>query len=267
MKERNCCMNIKSPNGDYEYTSEDIEIVEILLRRLSNKIETITYTELSEQVSTHPNPHFGFNTPLLKIGFLCHQLDLPFITCCVITANKKPPGEGIRHLYKECGIILDGKSDKEIYDNEREKVRSCNEWQRLADYLGINIHMPLNGEVIYPDDIDDKAVFAEGAKKRITVNKYERDRNARNKCIEYYAQKDGCVKCQICGFDFGKKYGDAYRNIIQVHHIVPLSKIDKNYEVNPKKDLIPVCPNCHVVLHSKVGETVDELRNRLHENI
>ena len=87
------------------------------------------------------------------------------------------------------------------------------------------------------------------------------------KCIEYYAQKDGCIKCQICGFDFGKKYGDAYRNIIQVHHIVPLSKIDKNYEVNPKKDLIPVCPNCHVVLHSKVGETVDELRNRLHENI
>ena len=174
-------MNIKSPNDDYEYTSEDIEIVEILLRRLSNKIETITYTELSEQVSTHPNPHFGFNTPLLKIDFLCHQLDLPFITCCVITANKKLPGEGIRHLYKECGIILDRKSDKEIYDNEREKVRSCNEWQRLADYLGINIHMPLNGEVIYPDGIDDKAVFAEGAKKRITVNKYERDRNARKK--------------------------------------------------------------------------------------
>ena len=58
------CVNIKSPNGDYEYTSEDIEIVDILLRRLGNKIETITYTELSEQVSTHPNPHFGFNTPL-----------------------------------------------------------------------------------------------------------------------------------------------------------------------------------------------------------
>ena len=55
MKERNCCMNIKSPNDDYEYTSEDIEIVDILLRRLGNKIETITYTELSEQVSTHPN--------------------------------------------------------------------------------------------------------------------------------------------------------------------------------------------------------------------
>ena len=43
-------MNIKSPNDDYEYTSEDIEIVEILLRRLSNKIETITYTEWEYEI-------------------------------------------------------------------------------------------------------------------------------------------------------------------------------------------------------------------------
>lgn len=85
-------MNIKRPKGDYEYTTEDIETVEVLLKHLGKRTGTISYTELSKEVSTHPNPHFGFNTPLLKIGFLCNQLGLPFITCCVVTANQKLPG-------------------------------------------------------------------------------------------------------------------------------------------------------------------------------
>lgn len=58
------CVNIKSPNGDCEYTTEDIEIVEVLLKHLGKRDGTITYTELSKEVSMHPNPHFGFNTPL-----------------------------------------------------------------------------------------------------------------------------------------------------------------------------------------------------------
>ena len=82
-------MNIKRPKGDYEYTTEDIETVEVLLKHLGKRTGTISYAELSKEVSTHPNPHFGFNTPLLKIGFLCNQLGLPFITCCVVTANYK----------------------------------------------------------------------------------------------------------------------------------------------------------------------------------
>ena len=120
-------MNIKSPNDDYEYTSEDIEIVEILLRRLSNKIETITYTELSEQVSTHPNPHFGFNTPLLKMSFLCHQLDLPFITCCVITANKNFRGKALGTYTRNVELFLMEKVIKKYMTmNEKKYVHAMN---------------------------------------------------------------------------------------------------------------------------------------------
>ena len=86
----------------------------------------------------------------------------------------------------------------------------------------------------------------EGAKKQIIVNAYERNSKARKECIDYYG-----AKCQICDFDFGKFYGDKFCNVIQVHHIKPLSQIKEGYTVNPKTDLIPVCPNCHAALHSK----------------
>ena len=67
------------------------------------------------------------------------------------------------------------------------------------------------------------------------------------------------------GIFFEEKYGEKYKNIIEVHHIIPLSEIKQSYKVNPIKDLLPVCPNCHVVLHSNVGESIEELKERLME--
>ncbi|NLK97261.1 MAG: hypothetical protein GX272_04170 [Epulopiscium sp.] len=88
--------------------------------------------------------------------------------------------------------------------------------------------------------------FIEGAKKQIIINAYERNPIARKKCIEIHGSK-----CVICGFDFGTFYGADFEGKIHVHHIKPLHLIDETYEVNPEHDLVPVCPNCHMVLHSK----------------
>ena len=52
-------------------------------------------------------------------------------------------------------------------------------------------------------DHDNFTSIIEGAKKQITVNKYERDPNARRICIEEF----GAI-CQACDFDFQKTYGD-----------------------------------------------------------
>lgn len=48
-----------------------------------------------------------------------------------------------------------------------------------------------------------------------------------------------------------KVYGEIGRGFIHVHHKVPLSSIGKEYELDPIKDLVPVCPNCHAMLHRK----------------
>ncbi len=100
-----------------------------------------------------------------------------------------------------------------------------------------------------PEEISEeesKSLF-EGAKRQITVNDYERNPQARKVCIEYYG-----VSCQICGFDFGKFYGNQFEGIIRVLHKKPISELKDNYQINPKKDLIPVCPNCHSAVHSRI---------------
>lgn len=102
----------------------------------------------------------------------------------------------------------------------------------------------------------------EGAVDKMFVNHYERNREAREECIRL----KGC-RCSICGFDFEKAYGPMGRHFIHVHHVVPISSIGKDYKLNVATDLIPVCPNCHAMLHSKPGKyeayTPDELRAKI----
>jgi len=97
----------------------------------------------------------------------------------------------------------------------------------------------------------------EGAKKQITVNSYERNPEARRKCIKEY----GC-KCSVCGFDFAEYYGDIGIGFVEVHHLKPLNEINEEYEVNPLNDLRPICPNCHSMLH-RAGLSIEQLRDIL----
>ncbi|MCL6612536.1 MAG: HNH endonuclease [Peptococcaceae bacterium] len=111
-------------------------------------------------------------------------------------------------------------------------------------------------EVRFPEEIpiDEKTTF-EGKAKQVYVNIYERNKSARDKCVKHYG-----YQCIICGFDFEKAYGPIGKNKIHVHHKKPLSEIKDNYEVDPIKDLCPVCPNCHLIIHSKKEPfTIEEM--------
>ena len=100
---------------------------------------------------------------------------------------------------------------------------------------------------LYQDETELNSLeLVEGAIARITVNRYERSRNAKNKCINHHGSA-----CCICGFEFGAKYGPIGEGRIHVHHLVPLSEIKEEYVIDPIKDLRPVCPNCHLIIHSK----------------
>lgn len=110
-------------------------------------------------------------------------------------------------------------------------------------------------EIRLPDEISDEKVIIEGKAKQVYVNVYERDRTARDRCIEHHG-----YQCKICGFDFEKTYGSIGKHKIHVHHIKPLSETKENREVNPVTDLIPVCPNCHLIIHSKKEPfTIEEM--------
>lgn len=101
--------------------------------------------------------------------------------------------------------------------------------------------------------------LAEGVVKQVSVNRYERNRKARNICIAYHG-----TKCKICEFDFEKVYGPIGKNKIHVHHIKPIAKIGHGYIIDPIHDLIPVCPNCHTIIHSKNEPfSIDEVKEIL----
>lgn len=99
----------------------------------------------------------------------------------------------------------------------------------------------------------------EGAKLRVEVNRYERSPVNRAACISHYG-----TKCQVCDFDFWKAYGTIGSEYIEVHHRVPVSEMGGAYRLDPIKDLVPVCANCHAMLHrAKPPLTVDELKQVL----
>lgn len=50
---------------------------------------------------------------------------------------------------------------------------------------------------------------------------------------------------------FQADFGEIGRSFIHVHQLVEVSSIGKDYLIHPIKDLIPVCPNCHALLHRR----------------
>ncbi len=97
---------------------------------------------------------------------------------------------------------------------------------------------------LLPEEVEETPSLFEGAVRQITVNAYERNPVARQKCIVAHG-----TTCCICGFNFGAMYGPEAEGYIHVHHLRALSEADGEYEVDPVEDLCPVCPNCHAVLH------------------
>lgn len=105
-----------------------------------------------------------------------------------------------------------------------------------------------------PFDTQEKMI--EGANKTIIVNSYERNSKARLLCVKNYG-----VKCQVCSFDFENTYGEIGKDFIHVHHLTSIAEIGQEYEIDPVRDLRPVCPNCHSMLHRKENVlTIEELK-------
>ena len=153
-----------------------------------------------------------------------------------------------------------------VFDTLHEKpLLSLSELQRMSDFhwssqaSGIEIPDETTSKledawkkkrgVRLPPPVEEtstSAHYPEGAVVRITVNSYERKPAVRRDCIAHYG-----TACCVCGFRFGEFYGADMSDFIHVHHLKPLSSLGQRYRVSPVRDLRPVCPNCHAVIHSK----------------
>jgi 5-methylcytosine-specific restriction protein A len=65
----------------------------------------------------------------------------------------------------------------------------------------------------------------------------------------------------VCKVNPSIIYGPEAADLIEVHHKLPLSEIKEGYVVDAINDLVPVCPNCHAMIHhGGISRTVDEVR-------
>lgn len=111
----------------------------------------------------------------------------------------------------------------------------------------------------FPEELQDGEGFVEGSAKSVRVNAYERSPGARAKCLAHHG-----YACVVCDFDFEAAYGSLGKNYIHVHHIVPLSEIRGEYLVDPIKDLVPICPNCHAMIHlTRPCLSIEQLKGHL----
>jgi predicted HNH restriction endonuclease len=115
--------------------------------------------------------------------------------------------------------------------------------------------------VVFPDEVEaNLEKLPEGAVYERLVNGYERNPLARQLCIKKYG-----TNCYVCGFSFGAIYGEVVDGFIHVHHLIQLSEVGEEYQVDPIADLRPVCPNCHAVIHHRrdVPYSIEQVRSFL----
>lgn len=109
------------------------------------------------------------------------------------------------------------------------------------------------------DAADDIIGLPEGAKTRIEVNRYERDRRNRAAALSIHG-----FGCKACDLNMADRYGDAATGLIEVHHVTPVSVLGEGYVIDPIRDLVPLCPNCHAVTHRRTPPfSVGEVREMM----
>jgi len=84
----------------------------------------------------------------------------------------------------------------------------------------------------------------EGERQSVVLSKPERNRYNRAICLQFHG-----FACFGCGFKMDEIYGPIGSGVIHVHHLVPLSELDGPVRVDPISDLVPLCPNCHNIVH------------------
>jgi HNH endonuclease len=115
-----------------------------------------------------------------------------------------------------------------------------------------------------PGDLADLLWTLEGKPVLKTHLTRERSASLRSAAREYWRSQQGSLRCIACQFSFGNRYGPAGEDFIELHHVLPLGSHTKAQR-NTARDLIPLCSNCHRMIHRNLNApmSLKELRTIL----
>lgn len=144
-----------------------------------------------------------------------------------------------RELTSESALLLDDIIEMtEGPGRQKERMTiSDNQLKQYRTQRGLAFSLP--------EEIGN-GPYTEGSAKQVLVNRYERDPHARSACIRNYG-----TACSVCNTDLNLVYGPVAAGFIHVHHLLQLSDVGSDYAVDPVRDLRPVCPNCHAIIHRR----------------
>lgn len=96
-------------------------------------------------------------------------------------------------------------------------------------------------------------IVYEGRLISINAKRRVRSQKLRKIAVEHFTHNN-TISCECCGFNFPEFYGKLYgKDCIEIHHKKPIFQYqDETFEQmvdNALQNLLPVCPNCHRVIH------------------
>lgn len=92
----------------------------------------------------------------------------------------------------------------------------------------------------------DFSFASEGRRFAVLSNRYERSRANRAAAIAVHGRS-----CTVCQFNFDEDYGGLAGGYVEVHHLTPLSSMGEPRPVDPVRELVPLCANCHRMAHKR----------------
>jgi hypothetical protein len=136
----------------------------------------------------------------------------------------------------------------------------------IAAVVGVSLPQPSYVRIDRPVLVEGAAprehggqhsTSVEGGRVEVTLSRVERSRRLRKACLDHYG-----TRCQACDVDLGEFYGPMASGLVHVHHLHPASQGER--ETDPIRDLRPVCPNCHLVIHADtVLRSIEDVRHML----
>lgn len=103
-------------------------------------------------------------------------------------------------------------------------------------------------------------VIEEGQLEQRTLTQRKRSQKLARIAVNEYKNKYGKLFCTVCDFDFFKTYREYGKDYIEIHHTEPVHLMDtkgvKTILSKALKKIVPVCSNCHRMIHRKKGQMV-----------
>ncbi len=140
-----------------------------------------------------------------------------------------------------------GRATEEVwaeFGRDRERVA------RAAGEIRTAVRDAIEARTPGREDEDDY-VADESSVVVVTHRRRERNREIVHRKRRQVRETTGALACEACGFDFEARYGEAARDLIECHHLRPVSQLRPG-ERTRLEDLRVVCPNCHRLIHHRL---------------